>query len=545
MKSIFSTKTPFERFGLMIDNSRTAVMTVKAVKRMIDVMEMLDYNMLMLYTEDTYEVEHQPYFGHLRGRFSKEELKEIDRYAKAHEVELVPCIQTLGHLHCLMYWQEYAEIADVQEILCVGEDKVYSLIEDMFSTLAECFTSRIANIGMDEAFLTGLGKYLEKHGYRNRFEILKEHLEHVVEIARRYGFTVCMWSDMFFRLATGGYSDSDYKNVDLSVRGMIPEDVQLIYWDYYGKDKKHYDTWIEAHQKLTDNCMFAGGLWSWTGFAPHNAFAIHAGKMATESCIEHEIRDVFYTVWGDNGAECSKFAILPALFHNSCIAHGIADETEIKKKFQECFGIAFDDYMLLDLPGTANCDAGCPNPDKYMLYCDCLLGKFDLNVKQGEGQNYACVAKRLEDLSDCPEYGILFETMAALCRVLEIKFELGVRTREAYLSGEKNRVELIITDYDELLFRLEIFYETFRRQWLSENKPHGLDVHETRIGGLQQRVKGCKRRLKEYLDGEVKQIEELEEPVLDFQCRGESIGEDEKQAFYAFGWGMHVTASII
>ena len=34
-------------------------------------------NSMMLYTEDTYTVDNYPYFGYLRGRYSKEELKEI------------------------------------------------------------------------------------------------------------------------------------------------------------------------------------------------------------------------------------------------------------------------------------------------------------------------------------------------------------------------------------------------------------------------------------------------------------------------------------
>jgi len=41
----------------------------------------MSYDSLMLYTEDTFELPGYPYFGHMRGRFSKEELKEIDDYA--------------------------------------------------------------------------------------------------------------------------------------------------------------------------------------------------------------------------------------------------------------------------------------------------------------------------------------------------------------------------------------------------------------------------------------------------------------------------------
>ena len=45
----------------MIDCSRNAVMTVDALKNWIDIMADLGYNTLMLYTEDTYEVENPVY----------------------------------------------------------------------------------------------------------------------------------------------------------------------------------------------------------------------------------------------------------------------------------------------------------------------------------------------------------------------------------------------------------------------------------------------------------------------------------------------------
>ena len=35
----------------------------------------------MLYTEDTYEVDNEPYFGYMRGRYSADELRELDDYA--------------------------------------------------------------------------------------------------------------------------------------------------------------------------------------------------------------------------------------------------------------------------------------------------------------------------------------------------------------------------------------------------------------------------------------------------------------------------------
>ena len=56
-------RIPFKRLCFMIDCSRNAVMNVDNLKSWIDILQNLGFNSLMLYTEDTYEVNGHPYFG--------------------------------------------------------------------------------------------------------------------------------------------------------------------------------------------------------------------------------------------------------------------------------------------------------------------------------------------------------------------------------------------------------------------------------------------------------------------------------------------------
>ena len=73
--------------GVMLDCSRNAVMKPEAVKSFVDIIQKMGYNTLMLYTEDTYEVEGEPLFGYLRGRYTIAELQDIDYYCKEKGVE--------------------------------------------------------------------------------------------------------------------------------------------------------------------------------------------------------------------------------------------------------------------------------------------------------------------------------------------------------------------------------------------------------------------------------------------------------------------------
>ena len=326
----------YRHFGVMLDCSRDGVMKVSAVKQMIDCLQKMGYNTLELYTEDTYEIKDEPYFGYLRGRYTGAEIKEIDAYAKAHGIELIPCIQTLAHYTALVRHPNYAPIVDTGDILLIDEPRTYELIEKIFATIAENFTSRNVNIGMDEAHMVGLGRYLDLHGYKNRTELILKHLNKVSEIAEKYGFTAHMWSDMFFRLKTkGDYYVDEPLEFSEEITKKVPQNVELVYWDYYHSTQKTYDAMFESHKQFEGNIWFAGGAWSWNGFAPLNWFTVQTMIPAIKSVIKNDIKDVMITCWGDNGKECSFFSLLPALYAARQYAEGNFDMASIEKGFQK------------------------------------------------------------------------------------------------------------------------------------------------------------------------------------------------------------------
>ena len=219
--------------GTMVDCSRNAVANMASLKKWIDRTASFGYNALMLYTEDTYEIDGHPFFGYMRGRFSREELREADRYASERGMTLIPCIQVLAHLNQIKRWPTYVGHFDTADILLVGDEQVYALIEKMFESIAACFTCRVVHIGMDEAHMLGRGRCFDLYGDRDRTALMLEHLRRVCRIGEKYGFRFLMWSDMFFRLASGGaYYASDVV-IDDALRAMIPDNVQLVYWDYY------------------------------------------------------------------------------------------------------------------------------------------------------------------------------------------------------------------------------------------------------------------------------------------------------------------------
>ena len=532
--------------GVMLDCSRNAVMSVAELKNFILTLKKIGYNCLQLYTEDTYEIEGEPQFGYRRGRYSKLELKEIDAFAKKNGVELMPCIQTLAHLNQIFRYPKYERINDANDILLVDDERTYALIEKMIATCAECFTSRNIHIGMDEAHWLGRGRYYDLHGANNRFNVLLRHLSRVSQIAEKYGFKPMMWSDMFFRIAgKGEYYHK--KKIPQPVMEKVPENVQLVYWDYYNENSEMVDCMMEHHLDFKRDVWIAGGAWKWRGFESDNRKSIRQTKTLLSSARKHDVNNILLTMWGDNGGECSPYAVLPSLVYAAECAKGNFGEENARKRFAELFGEEWDDFMLCDLTDDelrSRQKAGFNLAVKEMLYSDYFLSRFDSCVL-GTGEErkaYAALAEKLEIAAKrSKNFGYMFESYAALARVLSLKYDLGVLTREAYERGDKNALAALLPDYEKTLVNLEKFAAVYEKQWMKENKPHGFDVQDIRLGGLIQRTKSCTRRLREYLNGELGAIEELEEATVDFTTGGEPQRNGAHCNFY----GTIVTANCL
>ena len=227
----------------------------------------MGFNMAMLYCEDCYELEGEPYWGNMRPRYTISDFKEVDDYAYSLGIELIPCIQTLGHLTEAIKKQVYRDISDTRAVLEAGNPKVNELIEKIISQMSKTFRTRRIHVGLDEAWDLGFGNYILHNGYHSQTEIMREHVGVVYNLCKKYGMEPMMWSDMFFRGKTNGdYYVEDIDFTEEDVRG-VPEKMSLVYWDYYNKENV-VNYMIKHHQKLTDKVIFERAWFS--SFLPLN-----------------------------------------------------------------------------------------------------------------------------------------------------------------------------------------------------------------------------------------------------------------------------------
>lgn len=509
----------FASCGVMADVSRNAVLTVPAVKRLLDRLAMLGMNLLMLYTEDTYTVHGYPYFGYLRGRYSPEELREIDDYAAALDIELVPCIQTLGHMEQFLGWEDSRPLRDTSDILQCDLPETYELLDAAIGSLRSSMRARRIHIGMDEAHGVGLGRYHEKHGETDRFALLNRHLEKVCGICRKYDFHPMMWSDMFFRL---GSKTLDYYDpeavIPQSVIDTIP-DVDLCYWDYYHKNEQFYEHMLEQHARL-GTTVFAGGIWVWAGFLPHVKRTEATMGPALRACARQEVDTVFATMWGDDGAETNLFLALNQLpiFSEACWQGEDADPESLRKLGEIVSGIPDEAYRQFGEffhSEREHCTG------KALIWGDLL---YPLTNNGFEAPADAAARFRQADDKLTPYSSMLECRYAQLCfQTAALKGEVIQQLRQRYLAGDRAYlIEVASQTIDALLGLYRQLMQTHRTLWERDMKRFGWEVLALRYGAVMGRLMDVQDEIQRYLSGTLPAIPELEEePLPAGRCCGQ------------------------
>lgn len=504
-------KPRFDTLGPMLDMSRGKVMTVDAVKDYINYIAALGMNMLMLYTEDLFEVEGYPKFGHLRGRYSLEELRQIDDHAYEMGVELIPCIQTFGHLEQYIKMKDKSVPNDNARVLLAGEDETYAFIDAELAAVRKAFRTDRIHLGMDETFQLGLGNYLKKHGYRESGKIYMEHLEKVLQICKKYFQKPMIWSDMIFE-SPDNIVYSDAHAVEQSVIDSTPKDVSLIFWNYYRDNFKWYDTLLTQHDRFVNEIGFAGGIWTWDGLAPNLSYTLKTMEPALRACLAHEVKTVIATLWvsGNNGADYHQALPGLAIFSEMCYLGEDCTHQDIYKATQTLCGV--DEALFHAVSDIYLGYKGATSLAKGFVYCDLLI---DLMCYDVDYPSALETLKNAYAIIDAHTAYAHREFFLSLYKIAILKAELLGGLRPAYKAGDRAFLENAAAALiPELLSEFDRFYPMFCSLWRKSYKGFGLEMYIHDLGGAMLRLKDVKSVLEDYLESKITAIEELETETI-------------------------------
>jgi hexosaminidase len=477
---------------------------------------LLGYNMVMLYTEDTYQLPDEPFFGYQRGAYSKDEIRAIVDYAATLNIEIVPCIQTLGHLEKILRHGAYAAVKDTGSVLLVGEEKTYALIEKMIRFWKEVSRSGRIHIGMDETHDLGRGRYLDRNGYRHGFDLFNEHLARVVDICKKHGLEPMIWSDMYFRLGcqSGTYYDPATVIPD-AVVAKIPGDVELVYWDYYHDNKAFYLDWIERHRAMGKEPLVGSGIWTWNRYwYDHRITAAHAGP-CIEACREAQVRELFFTMWGDNGAYCDHDSAFAGMAWCADKAYGVEAPggASLSKRFAAVCGGDYEAHLR-----AAELHGGVVEKFHPEMWADPLFENPWRHFNHDDPKRMAEHAAAYDALAtDLARHGGPHVSGAgdlrladATARALAGRYALIAALLDAYKRQDKEALKKAAAGIGPARESIRAMAGAFRTMWLNHNKREGLETIQARFGMLDARYQEMQRCVQEYLDGTINEIAEWE-----------------------------------
>lgn len=501
----------FETCGPMIDAAKTRRMTVDGLKKYVDYIAALGLNMLMIYTEDVFEMPEYPRFGYMRGRYTQSELKQIDDYAYEMGVELIPCIQTLGHLQHYLKWPEANDIKESKSVLLPNEEKTYEFIECQIKTMRKCLRSNRIHLGMDEAVNLGKGTYLERFGPEKMLNIFNAHLKRVQTIAEKYNYETMIWSDMYF--APNHWME--YYNPDSVIPqeaiDSAPEKVKMVFWDYYHTDYDYYHKKLVQQERFKNNeSAFAGAVWTFDGHAPNFRYTYDTTRPALEAAINHNVKTVIATVW--NEGDICNFKSLDGLctFSEVCYKGKACTEDDIYNAATHITGQprdfidAVSEYYL-GFEGAVRIGSS-------IFYSDPMLNLINYDIDYEDALKRYTNALNIIDKYKQHEYHAYYHL---LFKIVSEKTRILKDLKREYKAGNMKYItELAQNVVPQLQQYYRDFYSIYKEHWLKFYKPVGFEDTIGHFGAIDYRLTYMIDTLNKYIDGNISVIDELEEEVI-------------------------------
>ncbi|MFX1274831.1 MAG: family 20 glycosylhydrolase [Promethearchaeota archaeon] len=274
--------------GVSLDISRGQIFTVKSAKRFLKILSHYKLNFCCFYIEDVFSHPKHPKIGKKRGRLTINQIKQIDKFAREHYVELVPIFECLGHADNILMHEEYMHLGEFPGAHCfdLSNPEIYSFIEDYISELSKSFSTEYFHIGCDEPYDLGKGRskeYCKKQGVNN---IMIEFCEKIIDITKRNNNqNVIIYHDLL--------------NINDDIILKLNKNIILMYWNY---DPKGKYTEIKKLLNAGFRIILSPSMLNWQRHFPDN-------KNASENIINlaneaYNYRDygclgLITSTWGD------------------------------------------------------------------------------------------------------------------------------------------------------------------------------------------------------------------------------------------------------
>lgn len=372
--------------GYMLDVSRGKIPTMQSLMALADMLASFKINHLQLYFEGSpfvyngYEQYAQP------DAYTPEQMCQFDNYCRQRHIQLVPNLNTLGHMSYWLNKDQFRHLAECQEgfqlngysvppttLDCTNPESM-QLVVNLIDGLTPCYASNSINVGLDEPFEIGKGK----NSTKDVATIFVDYVNALHQQLANRTKTMMMWDDVVFQHS--------------HLAKQLNNDIVLLDWGYqaeYPFQKRAKTLWA-----LNKKFLLCPGTSSWNSVAGMTDNMLVNISNATQAAHQYGAMGVILTDWGDGGHIQHTFVSYPAILWAAALTWS--------DSYQQSLATALDVLVFCDSSrqlGSLVLDMGryCQYEER-MLECRTMIS-IPLQFPNARGEQYNAIEQGLMQLT--------------------------------------------------------------------------------------------------------------------------------------------------
>ncbi len=320
--------------GLSDDLSRGPVPTLEFQKHQIRLLSEYKVNIYSPYFENTLVSASNPLPALPGGAMTRADVEELVRYANQYHVTVVPDQEAFGHLHRVLMFDIYSQLAETPHgsVLAPGQPGSLDLIRQWFTEMASIFPSPFLHIGADETFELGRGQTKTRVTQEGLSAVYVDFLTQIHTGLSPLHRKLLFWGDIAM--------DSP------KLVKTLPKDMIAVAWEY-NPNPKGYDKWLLPYVDAGMETWVAPGINNWRVVYPNFTAGLDNIQRFVSDGQRLGSTGELNTVWNDLGEGLFNMDWYGALFG---AAAGWQPGTSSIPQFQNSYGQVFHG----DLTGKIN-----------------------------------------------------------------------------------------------------------------------------------------------------------------------------------------------
>jgi hypothetical protein len=273
--------------GVQDDISRGPIPTEDFMKYQIRTLAAYKVNLFGLYMEQVFDFASQPLVAPKEAALTPQEINALVDYAKRLYVTILPEQQTFGHLHHMLKYEIYSDVAERPHghVLTPTKQQSYDIIKAMYADLVPLFPGPFLHVGGDETFELGRGQTAARAAEVGLGRVYLEHMQKVSGVLQPYHKQLMFWGDIAVKYP--------------ELLSILPKDMIAVPWDYDAKPS--FDGIIKPYRDAGLRVVVAPGANNWSQVWPNLDVAFVNIRNFVRDGQKLGAVGMLNTTWNDDG----------------------------------------------------------------------------------------------------------------------------------------------------------------------------------------------------------------------------------------------------